>query len=248
MPHQPALAQAFRDGPLGRLAARRSTQIWARAEQRGEVRPGLAGSVVAETTSALLVQRWLLTGRAGGRRLRRRGARDRGPAAGALGLPAAARRPRRERRLRLPAERAGLALERADHVVGDPAAVEAAGLRPGRLAVDEGAVDPAGIERDRAAQVLEARARVLVGPGRLRRRAGRRRRRPSRWPRPSTRTSEPPRRARGRRRRRRRAGRSRPAGGWSRRRGRRGGCRRSTRPPTSTTTCRAVTSADGGRG
>ena len=37
-------------------------QIWARAEERGEVRPGLAGSVVAETTSALLVQRWLLTG------------------------------------------------------------------------------------------------------------------------------------------------------------------------------------------
>jgi hypothetical protein len=26
------------------------------------VRPGVAGSVVAETTSALLVQRWLLTG------------------------------------------------------------------------------------------------------------------------------------------------------------------------------------------
>ncbi len=37
-------------------------QIWARAEQRGEVRPGMAGSVPSEATSALLVQRWLLTG------------------------------------------------------------------------------------------------------------------------------------------------------------------------------------------
>ncbi len=62
VPHQPALAQAFRNGPL---AVWRSSfeEIWTRAEQRGEVRPGVAGSVVAETTSALLVQRWLLTGR-----------------------------------------------------------------------------------------------------------------------------------------------------------------------------------------
>jgi AcrR family transcriptional regulator len=61
IPHQPALANAFRDGPL---AVWRATfeQIWTRAEQRGEVRPGLAGSVVAESTSALMVQRWLLTG------------------------------------------------------------------------------------------------------------------------------------------------------------------------------------------
>ena len=62
VPHQPALAQAFRNGPL---AVWRSSfeEIWSRAEQRGEVQPGVAGSVVAETTSALLVQRWLLTGR-----------------------------------------------------------------------------------------------------------------------------------------------------------------------------------------
>jgi AcrR family transcriptional regulator len=61
MPHQPALAEAFRNGPL---AVWRDSydQIWARAEQRGEVRPGLSRSIVAETTSALLVQRWLLTG------------------------------------------------------------------------------------------------------------------------------------------------------------------------------------------
>jgi AcrR family transcriptional regulator len=61
MPHQPALAEAFREGPL---AVWRDAYdvMWARAEERGEVRPGLSRSTVAETTSALLVQRWLLTG------------------------------------------------------------------------------------------------------------------------------------------------------------------------------------------
>jgi hypothetical protein len=37
-------------------------QMWARAEARGEVTPGLASSPMAEATSALIVQRWLLTG------------------------------------------------------------------------------------------------------------------------------------------------------------------------------------------
>src|SRR3954447_2038485 len=61
VPHQPALAEAFRNGPLeGWRDA--YDQIWARAEKRGEVRSGIAGSVLAEATSALLVQRWLLTG------------------------------------------------------------------------------------------------------------------------------------------------------------------------------------------
>jgi AcrR family transcriptional regulator len=61
MPHQPALAEAFRNGPL---AVWRDSydRIWERAEERGEVRPGLSRSTVAESTSALLVQRWLLTG------------------------------------------------------------------------------------------------------------------------------------------------------------------------------------------
>jgi hypothetical protein len=36
-------------------------EVWARAGERGEVRSG-AGPLAAETTSALLVQRWLLTG------------------------------------------------------------------------------------------------------------------------------------------------------------------------------------------
>ena len=61
VPHQPALAEAFRNGPL---AVWRDTfqGVWQRAEQRGEVRSGLHGSIVAECTSALMVQRWLLTG------------------------------------------------------------------------------------------------------------------------------------------------------------------------------------------
>jgi AcrR family transcriptional regulator len=61
MQYQPALVEAFRNGPL---AVWRSAyaQMWARAEARGEVHPGLDQSVTAEATSALLVQRWLLTG------------------------------------------------------------------------------------------------------------------------------------------------------------------------------------------
>ena len=62
IPHQPALAQAFQDGPLA-VWRTSFAALWARAEARGEVRPGLANSVIAETTSALMVQRWLLTGR-----------------------------------------------------------------------------------------------------------------------------------------------------------------------------------------
>jgi AcrR family transcriptional regulator len=61
VPHQPALAEAFRNGPLA-VWRHAFEQIWDRAEQRGEVRSGLAGSVLSESTSALLVQRWLLTG------------------------------------------------------------------------------------------------------------------------------------------------------------------------------------------
>src|SRR4051794_2676564 len=61
MPHQPALAEAFREGPLAVWREAYDT-IWRRAEERGEVRPGLSRSIVAETTSALMVQRWLLTG------------------------------------------------------------------------------------------------------------------------------------------------------------------------------------------
>jgi AcrR family transcriptional regulator len=62
VPHQPALAQAFQNGPLA-VWRQSFDEIWARAEKRGEIRTGVATSVAAETTSALLVQRWLLTGR-----------------------------------------------------------------------------------------------------------------------------------------------------------------------------------------
>ena len=62
IPHQPALAQAFQDGPLA-VWRKSFAELWARAEARGEISPGLANSVLAETTSALMVQRWLLTGR-----------------------------------------------------------------------------------------------------------------------------------------------------------------------------------------
>jgi AcrR family transcriptional regulator len=62
VPRHPSLAQAFRDGPhpVWRDAF---ADVWARAEQRGEVRPGMSGSTLAETTTALLVQRRLLTDR-----------------------------------------------------------------------------------------------------------------------------------------------------------------------------------------
>jgi AcrR family transcriptional regulator len=62
VPHQPALAEAFQNGPLA-VWRESFDAIWARAEERGEVRKGVATSVASETTSALLVQRWLLTGR-----------------------------------------------------------------------------------------------------------------------------------------------------------------------------------------
>jgi AcrR family transcriptional regulator len=62
VPHQPALARAFQDGPLA-VWRQSFEEMWVRAEQRGEVRPGLTNSVIAEASSALLVQRWLLTGR-----------------------------------------------------------------------------------------------------------------------------------------------------------------------------------------
>jgi AcrR family transcriptional regulator len=62
IPHHPALAEAFRDGPVG-VWRDGFTAVWARAEQRGEVPPGIDVGVIAETVSAHLVQRWLITGR-----------------------------------------------------------------------------------------------------------------------------------------------------------------------------------------
>ncbi len=61
MQHQPALVEAFRNGPL---AVWRSAfgEMWARAEARGEIRPDTDRTITAEAISALIVQRWLLTG------------------------------------------------------------------------------------------------------------------------------------------------------------------------------------------
>ena len=61
MPHQPALAKAFQEGPL-MVWHQVFATMWDRAEQRGEVGPGMSRSILAEATSALMVQRWLLTG------------------------------------------------------------------------------------------------------------------------------------------------------------------------------------------
>ena len=60
MHHHPELRAAYRAGPLT-VWRNAYAQMWARAEARGEVPPGLALSPMAETTSALIVQRWLLT-------------------------------------------------------------------------------------------------------------------------------------------------------------------------------------------
>ena len=62
VPHHPALADAFREGPLG-VWRHGFEQVFHRAEQRGELRPGLAGTVAAESLTGALVQRWLVSGR-----------------------------------------------------------------------------------------------------------------------------------------------------------------------------------------
>ena len=61
MQYQPALVEAFRKGPLA-VWRNAFAAMWARAEARDEVRAGMSGTVTAEAISALIVQRWLLTG------------------------------------------------------------------------------------------------------------------------------------------------------------------------------------------
>jgi len=61
MQHDSELRDAYQAGPLT-VWRTAFAQMWARAEARGEVAAGLAQSPTAETTSALIVQRWLLTG------------------------------------------------------------------------------------------------------------------------------------------------------------------------------------------
>jgi len=61
IPHHPALAEAFRNGPL-EVWQQGFDQIFARAEARGEIQPGVLEPVVVEAISAPLVQRWLIRG------------------------------------------------------------------------------------------------------------------------------------------------------------------------------------------
>ncbi|MDP5182227.1 TetR/AcrR family transcriptional regulator [Blastococcus sp. BMG 814] len=61
MPRHPALAEAFRNGPLT-VWNHTFEQMWDKAEARGEIGPAFRHSVAAESISALIVQRWLLTG------------------------------------------------------------------------------------------------------------------------------------------------------------------------------------------
>jgi AcrR family transcriptional regulator len=61
VPHEPALAEAFRRGPLMEWRATFDL-IWTRAQERGEVGRGAPVALIAEAASAPLVQRWLLTG------------------------------------------------------------------------------------------------------------------------------------------------------------------------------------------
>ncbi len=59
MPHQPALAEAFRAGPAA-VWRTAFAEVWERGEQRGEIRHGFAGSLVAEAIGGPLVQRGLV--------------------------------------------------------------------------------------------------------------------------------------------------------------------------------------------
>jgi AcrR family transcriptional regulator len=61
MPHHPALAEAFRTGPV-EVWRSGFEEVWARAERRGEVPTGLEHTMIGETVGAVLVQRWLITG------------------------------------------------------------------------------------------------------------------------------------------------------------------------------------------
>jgi AcrR family transcriptional regulator len=61
IPHHPALADAFRSGPV-EVWRNVFEEVWARAEQRGEVPAGMEHTMIGETVGAVLVQRWLITG------------------------------------------------------------------------------------------------------------------------------------------------------------------------------------------
>ena len=61
MTDEPALAEAFRRGPLHRWAQAFIT-VFERAIRRGDYSPGVIPSLAAEAGSAILLQRWLISG------------------------------------------------------------------------------------------------------------------------------------------------------------------------------------------
>jgi AcrR family transcriptional regulator len=60
MQHEPALIAAYREGPMA-VWRRVFAGMWSRAQARGEVGPDMHQSLAAEASTALLVQRWLVT-------------------------------------------------------------------------------------------------------------------------------------------------------------------------------------------
>ena len=61
IPHHPALADAFRSGPV-EVWRNGFEAVWTRAEERGEVPAGMEHQMIGETVGSVLVQRWLITG------------------------------------------------------------------------------------------------------------------------------------------------------------------------------------------
>ena len=61
LPHEPGLREAFHSGPMDVWGATFRT-VWERAEARGEVHQPIAGTAVASTASAPILQRWLFSG------------------------------------------------------------------------------------------------------------------------------------------------------------------------------------------
>jgi AcrR family transcriptional regulator len=60
LPHEPALRDAFRSGPMD-LWGDMYRQVWGRAVERGEVDDAVPGSAVSSSASAPLLQRWLFS-------------------------------------------------------------------------------------------------------------------------------------------------------------------------------------------
>jgi len=58
MAHEPQLRASFLAGPMEHWHAT-FHQVWGRAEERGEVRPGIARTAIGATASAVILQRWL---------------------------------------------------------------------------------------------------------------------------------------------------------------------------------------------